>query len=87
MERGEDVLLEEVFSIYIRRHVVERSAHRTFAVWDGTEIEQSVDDRCSLLIHFDAVVEFADELSSWPTLARKSTSPISRSIMLAEVVV
>ena len=64
MERGEDVLLEEVFSIHIRRHVVERGAHRTFAVWNGTEIEQSVDDRCSLLIYFDAVVEFADEFSS-----------------------
>ena len=64
MERGEDVLLKKVFSIHIRRHVVERSAHRTFAVWNGTEIEQSVDDRCSLLIHFDAVVEFADELSA-----------------------
>ena len=64
MERGEDVLLKKVFSIHIRRHVVEHSAHRTFAVWNGTEIEQSVDDRCSLLIHFDAVVEFADELST-----------------------
>ena len=64
MERGEDILLKEVFSIHIRRHVVERSTHCTSAVWNGTEIEQSVDDRCSLLIHFDAVVEFADEFSA-----------------------
>ena len=64
MERRQDVLLEERFSINVWRHVVQHRCHRVSVMGDGAEVEQPADMWHAFFIYYHAVVEFSDKLSS-----------------------
>ena len=64
MERGEDVLLKEIFFIHIWSHVSQRLFHRSTPVRNGTDAKNALVYQLTISIMTHPVVILADELSS-----------------------